>query len=291
MTTRSVSIPDTEVHALHSGSVGDDFELWIGRPQAGFTSIPVGPLRVLYLLDANLFFGTAVEMTRLMHKLHGELAPLLVVGVAYATSDFMLQGALRTRDFTPSHDAGVAAMAASFPTSSDIRRIEPRMGGADAFLGFLEHEVRPLIEQRFDVQPGGATLFGSSLGGLFVTHTFLTAPTTFDHYIAVSPALWWNEGEALDAVSTRLRLRGDQAVTVAVAVGGLEESPRIPALAPFKMVTNARELVTRLQSDAEPTLRVDLHELDGETHTSVVPVALSRSLRAIHRGPAPAGPS
>ncbi|NER79954.1 MAG: hypothetical protein F6K42_10295 [Leptolyngbya sp. SIO1D8] len=95
MTLSPVFIADTEVHPLYSEHVGDDFELWIAQPQAGFAPLSPSPPQVLYVLNANLFFGTAVEMTRLMHKLYGELPPLLVVGIAYPTADGFLQGALR----------------------------------------------------------------------------------------------------------------------------------------------------------------------------------------------------
>ena len=115
MTAPRVSIPDTEVYTLHSQLIGDDFELWCASPQAGFVPSPPGPPKVLYVLDANLFFGTAVEMSRLMHKLYGELPPLLVVGIAYPTEDSFLQGALRNRDFTPSADAGLASMPMPLP--------------------------------------------------------------------------------------------------------------------------------------------------------------------------------
>ncbi|MGB7486778.1 MAG: hypothetical protein WA901_11350, partial [Phormidesmis sp.] len=63
MTVPTVSIPDTEVHHLRSEFVGDDFELWIAKPQTGFVPSSEPPT-VLYVLDANLCFGTAVEMTR-----------------------------------------------------------------------------------------------------------------------------------------------------------------------------------------------------------------------------------
>src|SRR5262245_5577756 len=133
-----VSIPDTEVHGFRSKVVGDDFELWIARPQAGFFSQQKTPVGVLFILDANLFFGTAVEMTRIMHKLYAELPPLLVVGIAYPTNDWMLQGALRTRDFTPSADRRTVDLPAGFQPPPLPRAVEPSMGGAAAFLEFVE---------------------------------------------------------------------------------------------------------------------------------------------------------
>ena len=39
---------------------------------------------------------------------------------------------------------------------------------------------------------GRATLFGHSLGGLFVLETLRADPALFARWIAVSPSLWWS---------------------------------------------------------------------------------------------------
>lgn len=284
-----VTIPDTEVHTLHSEHVGADFELWIARPQAGFAPIPEGPVDVLYVLDANLFFGTAVEMTRLMHKLFGELPPLLVVGIAYPTDNGFLQSILRTRDFTPSADPGMAAMSANIPQPPNMPSVEPAMGGADAFLQFLTTEVKPFVATRHHVRENGTTLFGSSLGGLFVTHALLTSPTAFQNYIAVSPALWWDDADIFQVEPDWTALSPAQPTNVFFAAGELEENPNIPNLAAFKMITHARQMAEHLSDDAIP-LTVYFEEIAQETHTSVVPVALTRGLRRVLARPMPVPP-
>jgi predicted alpha/beta superfamily hydrolase len=225
---------------------------------------------VLFVLDANLFFGTAVEMTRVMHKLYGELPPLLVVGIAYPTNDGMLQSLLRARDFTPSADSRMPPMSVPLP-----RAVDPPMGGAAAFLRFMEEEVKPFVGARFGMAGKRTTLFGSSLGGLLVVHAALTAPRSYDDFIAVSPALWWNQEEVFDTDRDLAQATGN----LFIAVGGLEENPAIPGLSGFKMVTNARRLAAAMAASAGSTLRVQFEELAGETHTSVVPVALTRGLR------------
>ena len=275
MQPRLVAIADTEVHALRSEIVNDDFELWIARPQPGIFSQQREPEGVLFVLDANLFFGTAVEMTRIMHKLYAELPPLLVVGIAYPTNDWMLQGALRTRDFTPSADRRMAELPAGFQPPPLPRAVEPPMGGAAAFLEFIENEVKPFVRSHYGVGDTRTILFGSSMGGLFVAHAALTEPRSFDTFIAVSPALWWNQEEIFELGPGT----AEQTANVFIAVGGLEEDPSIPSLAPFKMVTNAQRFAVRL-ADA-PGFRAHFEEIAGETHTSVVPVALTRGLRWI----------
>ncbi|MDH3223681.1 MAG: hypothetical protein OEO23_08190, partial [Gemmatimonadota bacterium] len=108
----SVTIPRTHVLDMESTHAEAHYQLWVAEPVAGVRPLPPGPRSVLWVLDANLFFGTAVEATRIMHQLFGELPPLLVVGVAYDTEDPVLQAELRVRDFTPTSDAGFASMTA-----------------------------------------------------------------------------------------------------------------------------------------------------------------------------------
>jgi len=263
-----VALHDTARYRLESTAVGDEFEIWVAPPIEGFAPVPDSPPEVLLVLDANLYFGTVVETTRLMHMLYGELPPFFVVGVAYPTRDPLLQGALRTRDFTPSDDSGFEAMSASMPKTPEIEAITPKMGGASAFLHFLQDEVTPFVAARYE-SSGTTTLFGSSLGGLFVTHVLMTDPGAFGRYIAVSPALWWNQGEILAAAAPM------PVPAAYLAAGGHEESPSIPALAPFRMISNARALASRLG--------VTFEVLEGESHTSVVGPALTRGLRSLTR--------
>ena len=61
------------------------------------------------------------------------------------------------------------------------------------FLDFIVEELQPAIRDRYDVTDEGSTRFGSSLGGLFVFHTLFHRPDAFDNYLAVSPAIGWDE--------------------------------------------------------------------------------------------------
>lgn len=289
-TDAAVTIPHTHVHTLDSEPVGRTLEVWVAEPVAGFQPLPPGPRQVLVVLDGDLFFGTAVETARLMSQLYGELPPLLVVGVAYGEEP-AVQGQLRTRDFTPSDDPGYDRMAASLPGFEPLLPEGRRMAGAERFLAFLRDELRPLLESRYDVDPEGSALFGSSLGGLFAAYTLLTRPETFSRYLITSPALWWNEGEVLaladatktaDATETADALdRHADGLRVYLAAGSREEDPAIPMLAPYRLVSNTRELGSRL---AARGFDVTVDVLDGETHTSAVPVSLARGLRAVFGG-------
>jgi predicted alpha/beta superfamily hydrolase len=116
------------------------------------------------------------------------------------------------------------------------------------------------------------------LGGLFALYALLSRPGCFESYIATSPAIWWDE-------DLLLRLEDDRAGAdlhgrLVLAVGGLEEHPDIPMLASFKMVTNVQRMAERL-AGRKHSLEVTSFILEGESHTSVVPVGLTRGLRTL----------
>lgn len=278
---RRVEIPGTTVHSLGSELVGDDFEIWVAEPgpRLGFGAGGVEPVEeaatwTLYLLDGNLYFGTAVEATRLMHGLYGELPPIRVVGISYPTDDPQRLSALRNRDFTPVPDPRFAVHGwgqGSGPAGGG-------MGRADAFLAALEGEIRPLVEARHG-RTAGTALWGSSLGGLLVAHALLTHPGTFDVWIAVSPSLWWADGRIFGTEAETAGSRDDLPGRLFVAVGELEEDPRIPALAPFRMVTHVDRFVETLGGRGYPSLEVAKLVAAEESHTSVPGVGLTRGLR------------
>lgn len=276
--TSLVALPHTEDHTIHSRHVGADFHVWIGHPVPGmFGPSPLKP-RVLYVLDADLYFGAALNMTRIMHQLYGELPPILVVGIAYGGGDPGVQAQLRNRDFTPTSSLEYEQMIARMG-SAPILPEGQRLGRAAQFLAFLQEEARPFVEQRFDVSAEHSILFGSSFGGLFALWTALTAPESFASYIAVSPAIWW-DNEVLFALQERTD-RTDLKAGLFLAVGAMEENPAIPMLAQFKMITNVNRMHETLAAQHYPSLRLAAEVIAGETHTSVVVPALIRGLRML----------
>jgi hypothetical protein len=83
--------------------------------------------------------------------------------------------------------------------------------------------------------------------------------------------------EARQAKSTT-----DVAARVFMGVGSLEEGTGIPSLDRYQMVTSMRKMADRLGSRAYPSLDMTTHVFDRETHTSVVPVVVTRGLRTVY---------
>ena len=143
---------------------------------------PARGYATLFLLDGN-----AVEQDIAAGRVElpaGNDAPA-IVAIGYETAQ-RFEVAARTYDYTPPRQA----QGSEF----DPLNPERRAGGADVFIDFIEHTVKPAVSRRIPVDPARTGLWGHSYGGLFVLHTLLSRPTAFRCYIAASPSLWWQNG-------------------------------------------------------------------------------------------------
>lgn len=154
---------------------------------------------VLYMTDGDAHMGHTASTIEFLTQ-NGRLPDLIVVGVTNTD---------RTRDLTPAKSSQKnPAGELQFPTS----------GGADNFLKFFETELIPHIEHEYRVQPY-RIFAGHSLGGLFAIHAMITKPGLFNSYIAVSPSLQWENGEALKRAETFLKNQKEMKVTLFVSLG------------------------------------------------------------------------
>jgi len=154
---------------------------------------------VLYMTDGDTHMGHTASTIEFLTG-NGRLPDLIVVGVTNTD---------RTRDLTPAKSSQKnPAGELQFPTS----------GGADNFLKFFETELIPHIEHEYRVQPY-RIFAGHSLGGLFAIHAMITKPGLFNSYIAVSPSLQWENGEALKRAEVFLKNQKEMKVTLFVSLG------------------------------------------------------------------------
>lgn len=141
---------------------------------------------VIYLLDANKMFATMVESARMMAKKTTGTS-VLVIGVGYP--DGVNVNKQRALDLT--------ARIGSAPNKM------PGTGGAEDFLQFIEQDLKPYVNSRFNTNSDKESLFGHSFGGHFVLYSLVNKPALFDNFIAASPSIWFE-----DKVLTRANVRG-----------------------------------------------------------------------------------
>lgn len=262
-----VTVPDSEVRVMHARDDGREYRILVARP-AG--PPPPAGFPVLYVLDGNAAFATVAEAVRVQGRRTAAtgVAQAVVIGIGYPT-DEPYDDTRRIRDFT---------------TPADPARLPPRPdgspwpanGGADAFMRFLVEEVKPAIAADIPVDRTRESLFGHSLGGLFVLHTLFTRPDAFRAYAAISPSLWWNDRAILEEERRFAAAPPTPGSRLLIAVGGLERQRN--------MVGEAEDLAARLST--LDGLQVVQRTFEGENHASVVPTALSHALRTT-LGPAP----
>ena len=102
-----------------------------------------------------------------------------------------------------------------------------------------------------------------------------TAPSSFQRYIVISPSIWWNCCEVLDAEAHAIA-RGDLNAHLFVGVGSDEQAQAPEA----RMVMNMVEMTARLRRGC-PNLRLTSYIFPEEGHMSVPPAGISRGLRAV----------
>lgn len=74
----------------------------------------------------------------------------------------------------------------------------PTTGHSAAFIEFIGQELQPFIDSNYRTT-SEKTIIGQSLGGLLATEILYKQPELFQHYLIVSPSLWWDDESLLDA--------------------------------------------------------------------------------------------
>lgn len=260
-------LPDATAWEMTS-KAGHRYQIFAAWPKG---EAPAGGWPVVYVLDANIMFGTMVDAVRAMERRQPS-QPAVIVGIGYPQDlDARIE---RARDLT-------ARLGTPEPTL-------PGTGGAEGFADFVESELKPAIAARFRVDPARETIFGHSYGGHFVLYTLVNRPGLFDNWIAASPSLWF-ENRLLASHNVRDRIGPKLAASgatgrVLITAGEYEQgvdpdfpNPRLPEMMERKMVDNAREYAEFLA--AQPGIEARFDKLAGEDHGSVIPAAITRGIR------------
>jgi predicted alpha/beta superfamily hydrolase len=281
-TTPRVTLTDSQEWLMQASGSHRNYRIFVSMPDK---PAPANGYSVLYVLDGNAMFFTAVEAVRAYERrpdVDKNLATI-VVGVGYPdAADISVE---RTLDMTP--------VATTDP------RVKAPAGGADAFLAFIEDDLKPRVAKLGAIDPTRQALFGHSFGGLFVLHSLAKKPDAFAVRIAASPSIWFENGmikpQLADVAKTRsgedARLRilltaGEFEQKLSPAARALADSARIAAgLQSRAQVDNGREVVASLTTAGGFDARFD--EIAGEDHGSVIPAAISRAVSFLLATPLP----
>lgn len=259
-----VDMPMTDRWVMHSRAEHRSYQIMVASPGG---APPRGGYPVIYLLDANSVFGTMAEAIRLQSRRPDKtgVVPAIVVGIGYQTEEPFAPE--RFYDYTPR------------PATEYLRKFDggdiPEQGGAAAFLQFIEEELKPHIEREFKVNRNRQSIFGHSLGGLFVLYALFAKPGLFQHYVAGSPSIHWNKSYLLELEREWALRMGKEAIDVRLLIGfGEREQSHTSG-----NCHRAKELAGRLSSGSDRRVSVEYKLFEDENHVSVLPVLISRTLQ------------
>src|SRR5688572_23876625 len=174
---------------IRSKTLNEDRKIWIYVPNSGQQDIYAkARYPVVYLLDGDAHFYSVVGMIQQLSSVNGNtLCPEMIV-VGITNTD-------RMRDLTPTHIAADPMLkdSNSYKTS----------GGGEKFISFLETELIPYIDSAYPTLPY-RTFIGHSLGGLTVMNALMNHSKLFNSYIAIDPSMWWDKGNLLNQVTSKL---------------------------------------------------------------------------------------
>lgn len=264
-----VLLPQARAIELRAQASGHRYRILVSVPG---TPAPPSGHPVMYVLDGNAGFPVAAFVARTVERRQESTGqtPPMVVGIGYPGDQDFDYGA-RRRDYTP------------HPTRPPAGAPE---GGAEAFLDFIEQDLKPMLRHHFPVDDHRQALFGHSFGGLLVLHALFTRPAQFSAFLASSPSIWWQDNALLKRVPASVPDCDACRPRVQISVGELED--RIPPgqhsaqtlalLASRPMVLSARQLAADLRSRPEWRERVRYLELAGEDHGFAWMPALVRGM-------------
>ena len=256
-----IQLIETECWEIESSFMGYIYDIKVSLPKE---SPPKSGFPIYYLLDGNSYFQFGRDVIKLQSRNTPKtfISPAIVVGIGHHGVDKEVSER-RFYDFTPPADQYV------YPERLKGRHIGVH-GGAEKFLAFIERELRPAVEHKYQVNVEKQTLFGHSLGGLFVLWALFTRPDLFPIYLASSPSIWWNDHE--------IRMYAEQYCRNAVMHEKRKLFISVGSEERF-MVDDANQLFSMLSTCQTEELAAELYIAPDENHASVVPTIMSRAFR------------
>ena len=267
-------IKNTEQIEIFSEEIDQKFIINVGLPPNYSEENAKYP--VVYVTDAGSNFSGLMSSLPLMHLVN-DLPHFILVGIDYKSkksNDFM---SLRNRDLTPTNDSiWMSGQKEMYKIFGDLPEAEP--GGAKEFLEFIDHKVKPLINDKYHVNSLDQTYCGFSLGGLFGLFTLFTSPKSFNRYVIGSPSIWWDNKHILQIEEEYSKNNKELPAKIFMSAGDLEEEGDSDA---FRMVTNVKSLSKTLKKRNYEGLTMKTVILEDETHCSAVAATLNRGLRSV----------
>ena len=201
---------------------------------------------VLYMPDGGIkedFPHIANTIAKLIET--KRIPPIILVGI---------ENTDRRRDLT------------GFSDDKEDQKIAPLSDGAKNFRAFIKDELIVEINNRYRASDKKG-IVGESAAGLFVVETFLLNPELVDFYIAMDPALWWNNHYLVRIAKKQLANFQNKELKIWFAGSNTKDiSP------------HTNKLAEVLKSDAPKSLHWRYSDEPNEKHNSIFRATKEKAL-------------
>lgn len=189
----NIGIPDS----LASNILQEKRDFWVQLPES---YAPNRKLKypVVFILDGGIHMRALQTVYNYYFGHH--LPDIILVGISNREN--------RTRDLTISEIS-----------TRNGGPVNEASGGAELFTGFLEKELIPYIESKYNTSTY-RTLIGWSYGGLFTINTLVNHPDLFANYIAIDPSLDWDDQKLLKEARVKLQHDNFRGKSLFVSLAG-----------------------------------------------------------------------
>lgn len=264
--TDKIHLDHTAFWTMESQHMGYTYDVRVSLPTQ---EPPETGFPVYYVLDGNSYFQFGRDIVKLQSRNTPKtlIAPAIVVGIGHHGSNVEVSKR-RFYDFTPPAEHYV------YPDRLKGFDVGEH-GGAKKLIAFLEQELIPEIEGKYNVNRTKRAIFGHSLSGMFVLWTLFTRSELFQYYLASSPSIWWNDHEIMRIVEACYQQNeGPTEDTKLLITVGSQET---------FMVEDANQLYSFMSTNTLEQLSVELYIAPDENHASVVPTIMSRAFRVVNK--------
>lgn len=260
MKTEPYTLPHTECWSILSQGNQQLYKIFVSVPDS---PAPEDGFPLIYVLDGNSIFASFTESMNLQTR-RGEITgkkPHIIVGIGYETTEPFNDS--RYFDYTFSSEI-------DFLSYHPIDRDFPPRGGGSLFLSFIEKQLKPQIEQKYEVNTEKQTIVGHSLGGLFVLSALFTSSSSFQYYVASSPSIHWNE-DFLNTAKQKF-METEPKAKLLITSGELERDHF------SQMNEKAKKLNDELQTHVSAKFDSEFLEFPGEDHTTVLLPLINKTI-------------
>lgn len=251
-----VFLTQTSVSWYDSKIVNDKFLIECYIPDN--ISISLDSLPIIFVLDADMSFAMTFDIVRWL-RWGNEIPEVAIVGIAYGKTqaDWWQK---RSRDYTTCQD------------ETDLWGKWELTGGGENFIKFIENELLPYINIRYNLKSSNRTIVGLSFGGLISTDILFSKNELFKNYIIAGPALQWNNRTIFKREEIYAQTNKVLDAIVYTSVGTLDDKTIIEPWKDFNSQIYNRKY-------EKLVYKTDI--IDNETHLSMFPSALTKGLKFV----------